>query len=158
MTAWVSNDPLLGRTGDAGYLLIELAAALALAGLIVALALPSLPAGTTPVRFHALLANTAALLRATRTRAIAEATATHVRFDRRARTLRAGARMVAIPADVKFEMIAGCNSFAAPDAADIFFQADGSSCGGTLRFARQGRAFRVEVNGLTGHVAILDGR
>jgi general secretion pathway protein H len=156
-TSPAGNDRAVVADRAAGYLLIEVVAALALAGLIMVLAFPNLPQGTTPVRFRALLANTAALLRDARTAAIAHAADTAATFDRRSRTLRTGEHRVAIPADVDLALTAGGRCGASRDAVDIVFRADGTSCGGILRFARGGQAFRVRVNWATGHVEIVDG-
>lgn len=138
-------------------MLIELVATLVLVGLVMVMAFPNLPQGTTPARFRALLARTTALLRDARSAALAHATDSAATFDRRSRTLRAGAYEVAIPADVDLALTAGSGCGASRDTAAIVFRADGTSCGGVLRFARGGRAFRVRVNWVTGHVEIVDG-
>jgi general secretion pathway protein H len=153
--ATVTSPAGRARGGTAGYLLIELVAALALAGLLAILAFPGVPGGTTPVRFRALLTDVASLLRDVRSTAIAQGSAAAASFDRRSRMLRAGVREVRLPADVDLSLTAGGRCPASPDTIDIVFRADGTSCGGILRLARGGHAFSIRVNWATGHVEIV---
>jgi len=139
--------------------LIELVAALAVAGLVMFLALPNVPPGTNAARYHALLSGTAALLREVRTEAIVGDTSRRVTFDSRRRAFRAGARLIAVPADVRIAMASGgqCNTEAG-GISEIVFRADGTSCGAVLRFAKGNRVDRIRVNWVTGHVEIAAGR
>jgi len=141
----------------AGYVLIELVAALALAGLMMALALPTVPQGTTPTRFRALLSSAATLLRETRTDAITHGADRLLMFDRAARVLRSGNRRIEIPPDVEIALLAGASCPVGPNAASIVFRGDGTSCGAVLRLGRDRMTSRVRVNWVTGHVEIVDG-
>ena len=141
----------------AGYVLIELIAALALLGLIMAMTLPTVPPGTTPTRFRALLSSAATLLRETRTDAIMHGADRLLMFDRTARVLRGGSRRIEIPADVDIALLAGASCPMGPNAASIVFRGDGTSCGAVLRLARDRMTSRVRVNWATGHVEIVDG-
>jgi len=141
----------------AGYVLIELIAALALLGLMMAMALPTVPPGTTPTRFRALLSSAATLLRETRTDAITHGADRLLMFDRPARVLRSGSRRLEIPPDVDIGLFAGASCPMGPNTASIVFRSDGSSCGAVLRLARDRMTSRVRVNWATGHVEIIDG-
>jgi general secretion pathway protein H len=142
----------------AGYVLIELLAALAVSGLIMFLALPGVPQGTTMAKLHALLSSTAALLREARTEAIVNGAVKRVTFDSRRRTFRAGGRLVVLPEDVDVALGAGDSCGASRGGvAEIVFRANGTSCGAVLRFAKGGRVFRIRVNWVTGHVEIAAG-
>ena len=145
------------RDGSAGYVLIELVAALALIGLLILLAFPALTPATNQSRFRALSTSTATLLRDTRTDAIARGGEAYAVFDRRRRTIQAGKHLVSVPVDVDVGLLAGSRCVASGDRIQIVFRADGTNCGGVFRFARGDRATRVRVNWLTGHVEIVQG-
>lgn len=153
-----------GRTaapglGDprAGYFLIDLLAALALAGLLILFVFPLQPQATTPGRMRALAIETVTLLRDARTAAARSGRPVGVTFDLDARTLRAGERVIGIPLDVDFALTAGGNCPTSDTRAGIVFRADGTNCGGLLRFTRAGRTWRAEVNWVDGHVDVSEG-
>lgn len=141
----------------AGYVLVELVATLALTGLLLGFAFPFAVTGTTPSRLRALASSTASLLRDARTAAITGGRPVAVRFDPGVRRLSAGARRVLIPGDVDFTLVAGGNCPAEGAATAIVFRADGSDCGGVLRFAKGGRVLRTRVNWSDGFVDVLQG-
>jgi general secretion pathway protein H len=132
-------------------------AALALTVIVIGLAFPFIPTGTTPVRLHGLLADTVALLRETRTASIARSTSIATTYDADRRTLRAGSRSVVIPPDVDFSLVAGGNCPIAGGLTGIVFRADGTNCGGVLRFAKASRILRARINWVDGHVDIAEG-
>lgn len=141
----------------AGYVLLELVAALVLISLLMTMVFPAVPQGTTPVRLRALLASTAILLRDTRTAAIARNTEAHAQFDRRERTIRAGLHRIVLPADVTVSVLAGGRCGVRGDVTDIVFRPDGTNCGSVFRFIAGARAYRIRLNWLTGYVEILEG-
>ncbi|WP_371425242.1 hypothetical protein [Tardiphaga sp.] len=143
--------------GSAGYILLELVAALALIGFLVVMAFPALTQGTNQPRFRALSIGTATLLRDARTSAIARGSEVYAVFDRRRRTIQTGKHVVSIPTDVEVGLLAGSRCEASGERIVIAFRADGSNCGGVFRFARGDRTSRVRLNWLTGHVEILQG-
>ncbi len=138
-------------------MLIEVVAALAITMLIVGFAFPSAPLTTTPSRLLALVSSSVSVLREARTAAIAGGSPVGARYDAAGRTLRAGRNAVTIPADVGFDLVAGGNCPAGEGAAEILFRADGTNCGGSLRFSRGGRIIRARVNWVDGHIDVLDG-
>lgn len=137
-----------------GYFLIDVVAALALTALLMLMVFPLQPLATTPVRLRALLADTVTLLRDARTAAALAGRSVAVTFDAGDRTLRAGARVVAIPGDVGFGLTAGGNCPSRDARTGIVFRADGTNCGGTLRFVGAGRSWRAGVNWADGHVDV----
>lgn len=145
-----------GRPTD-GYLLLELVAALVLAGLLITMAFPALTHGTNRPRFHALSIGTATLLRNARTDAIARGSEARAEFDRRRRTIQSRKQVVAIPADVEVELLAGSRCETNGGRIQIVFRPDGSNCGGVFRFAHGDHITRVRLNWLTGHIEILQG-
>lgn len=154
-----TTHPASAPVGDAraGYVLIELVATLALMGLLITLAYPNIPQGTTPTRLRALLTDTANVLRQARTASIASGNDVHAVFDRRSRTIQAGANRIVVPRDVDVAVLAGARCGSRGALIDLVFRADGTNCGGVIRFVQGTRSFRVRVNWLTGYVEILQG-
>lgn len=141
----------------AGFVLMEVIPVLIIVGLALVLALPSIPRGTTAAGLLALAVDTASLLRAARTEALAAGRETTAVIDRRRRTVTAAGQSLTIPRDVDLAVLAADSCRADPDRVGLLFRADGTSCGGVVRYAKGARAYRVRVNWATGHVAIQDG-
>lgn len=141
----------------AGYVLIEVVAALAITMLIMAFAFPFAPLSTTPSRLLALVSSSVSVLRDARTAAVAQGRIVGAHYDAVQRTLRSGGNAVTIPADVGFDLLVGGNCPAGERAAEVLFRPDGTNCGGSLRFSRSGRVIRVRVNWVDGHIDVLNG-
>ncbi|HEY0330275.1 MAG TPA: type II secretion system protein GspH [Rhodopseudomonas sp.] len=148
----VGSPPI---AANAGYILLELLAALALTGLLMALAFPALPPGTSRSQLQALSVSAANLLRDARTAASNSGHDERATFDRLRRTLGSATRLLSVPQDVEVGLLAGARCNAEAGRIGIVFRADGTNCGGVFRFALRDRAMRVRVNWLTGHVEIL---
>ncbi len=140
---------------DAGYIMIELIAALVLMGLLALIAFPVLSQSTSAPRYRALLVDTATLLRQARNTAIARGEPAYVTFDHRRILFKSGSRSVAVPRDVEVGLMTGSRCVASAESTQIVFRADGTNCGGVFRFVRGGHAARIRTNWLTGHVEIL---
>ena len=151
-----------GPTADrgdarAGYVLIDLVATLAVMGLIALIAYPAMPTGTTSTGMTALLVATESVMRDARTMAIASGKPAFATVDRTRRTIRSGEHVVELPADIELTVTAGESCKTDGQTIAIGFRPDGTSCGGIVRLAKGKKAFRVRVNWVTGHVAIVDG-
>jgi general secretion pathway protein H len=142
---------------QAGYVLIEAVAALAITLLLLSFALPLVAPGTTPPRLLALVASSVSLLRDARTAAIAGSQPVAARFDVARRRLSSGANVLGIPADVAFTFVAGGNCRVGDGNAEILFRPDGSSCGAVLRFTKGSRVLRARVNWADGRVDVVEG-
>ncbi len=153
------REPLGREAGgpEAGYVLIEAVAALAITLLLLGFAFPLVAPGTTPPRLLALVSSSVSLLRDARTAAIAGSRPVAARFDVARRTLSAGPNAVGIPADVAFAFVAGGNCPSGDGRAEILFRPDGSNCGGVLRFAKGARVLRARVNWVDGQVDVVEG-
>jgi general secretion pathway protein H len=148
-----------GRLSDprAGYVLIELVAALALTGLFLALVLPNLATTTTRTRLHMLLSSTVAGLRDARTAAIAHDTDVAVMFDAYQRVIDLGSKRVPIPSDVAFSITTGGSCVSKKGRIAIVFRGDGTNCGGVLHFVRNGEIYEIRINWATGTINIVRG-
>lgn len=148
---------VVAESPQAGYVLIEAIAALAITLLLLSFAFPLVAPGTTPPRLLALVASSVSLLRDARTAAIAGSRPVAARFDIARRRLSSGPNAVAIPADVAFALVAGGNCPAGGGTAEILFRPDGSSCGAVLRFTKGVRVLRARVNWADGRVDVVEG-
>ncbi len=142
---------------QAGFVLLEAVAALAITLLLLAFVLPLVAPGTTPPRLLALVSSSVSLLREARTAAIAGGKPVAARFDSAQRRLWSGGIAVGIPADVAFSLTAGGNCPGRDGATEIQFRPDGSNCGGVLRFVKGHRTIRARVDWADGHVDVVEG-
>ncbi len=141
----------------AGYVLIEVAAALAVAGMVTGLALSNVGHGTTPGGLVALTSASVALLRDARTSSGARNVPVAATFDPRRRKLSAGPQVLLIPADVELTIVAGGNCPIEGPRSQILFRPDGTNCGGILRFAKGRLVYRTRVNWVDGQIDVVEG-
>ena len=92
-----------------------------------------------------------------RTQAITGNRPVGARFDAARRVLQAGPYTLLIPEDVGFRFTVGRDCRSGDRTGDILFWPDGTNCGGVLRFTKSGRVLRARVNGLDGHVDVVEG-
>jgi general secretion pathway protein H len=149
-------------TGDprAGFTLLEVVCVLAIVATLAALVLPAMPFGTSRQRLHAYAMQTASLLKADRSAAVRRQETVASRVDAAARTIRSGAgrQQVRMPRDVAMQAVLPRTCANEGTASTISFLPSGMSCGGTLRLARNGAAYEVRVNWLTGGVDVVPAR
>ena len=138
-------------------MLIEVVATIAITLLLINFAFPIVASGTTPARLLALVSSAASVLREARTAAIVGGRPVAAHFDAGRRRLQAGRNALTIPADVDFSLVAGGNCPADPGSVDILFRADGTNCGGLLRFRKDRRVLRARVNWADGHIDVAEG-
>jgi general secretion pathway protein H len=147
----------MSRSCERGFTLLEMVCVLALVALMAAVLLPLFPRHTTRSRLQGYVLQTAALLKEDRDAAIRRGTAVATLVDRGSRVIRsgAGAEMIRIPDDVRFETVLPrtCNQREA--LSTIRFFASGMSCGGAVQFAREDVGYEVRVNWLTGRIEIV---
>ncbi len=140
---------------EAGFTLVELLAVLTILAVAAAIFSFRSQAGFGTAKFRALMTGTAAALRETRAAAISSASEKVFVIDVGGRTLTGINRAVVIelPKDVKLEADVA-QSEQSGNRAGIRFFKDGSSSGGTLRFVWNSNRYTIDVNWLTGNVAI----
>jgi general secretion pathway protein H len=145
------------RRGESGFTLLEIICVLAIIAMLVAIALPAFPRGTSRTMLEAYALETAALLKADRNAAIRRGVAVATDLSSISRTIRSGAsgRLLQLPQDVGFNAILAsqCGQQAAGMA--IQFLPSGMSCGGTIFLSRLGTTLEVRVTWLTGGVEIV---
>lgn len=146
-----------GSSRQAGYVLIEAVAALAITILILSFAYPLVANVTTQPRLLALVSSSVSLLRDARTAAIVGGRPVAARFDEGRRRLSAGTGAVAIPPDVTFSLTAGGRCRTGEGGAEVLFRPDGSGCGAVLRFAKGAKVLRARVNWVDGHIDVVEG-
>ena len=146
----------MNRASERGFTLLEMVCVLALVALMAAVLLPLFPRHTTRSRLQGYVLQTAALLKEDRDAAIRRGTAVATLVDRGSRVIRsgAGAEMIRIPDDVRFETVLPrtCNQREA--LSTIRFFPNGMSCGGAVTLARADVGYEVRINWLTGRVEI----
>ncbi|MGH6843463.1 MAG: pilus assembly FimT family protein [Methylocella sp.] len=145
------------RRGEGGFTMLEMICVLAVIAMLVAVALPAFPRGTSRSMLEAYAVDTAALLKADRDAAIRRGAAVATDLSAISRTIRSGAtgRVLQLPQDVGFNAILAsqCDRHAAGMA--IQFLPSGMSCGGTIFLSRLGKTLEVRVTWLTGGVEVV---
>ncbi len=146
------------RDRSGGFTLLEVALAMAVLGLVAALALPRITQAPGPTRLRAASQEIAGLLRHDRNAAIRGRVPVTTSLDLAGRTLRSGAGggTVAIPPGVAVDFTRAASQTDA-GGGGIRFSADGRASGGVITLRRtDGLAYDVAVNWLTGGVTVAE--
>lgn len=141
---------------EAGFTLVELLAVLAILAIAAAIFSYRSQAGFGTAKFRALMTGTASALRETRSRAISTASDQVFVIDTDGRTLsdKASGLSLDIPKGVTLTADVAKSEIDGRGRAGIRFYKDGTSTGGKLRFAWNAQTYSIDVNWLTGNVAI----
>ncbi len=145
------------RRGESGFTLLETICVLAIIAMLVAIALPAFPRGTSRTMLEAYAMETAALLKADRNAAIRRGVAVATDLSSISRTIRSGAtgRLLQLPQDVGFNAILASQCDRRAAGMSIQFLPSGMSCGGTIFLSRLGTTLEVRVTWLTGGIEIV---
>jgi general secretion pathway protein H len=144
--------------GARGVTLLELLVVLALMALMAAIVVPMLGPGVSTADLRAAARQLASGMRLARSEAMASRQDAFVTIDLEGRRFRVGAspREHPLPKDVEIKLFTAQMDLVDDKVGAIRFYADGGSNGGRVTLAAGERKFEVDVDWLTGRVAILD--
>lgn len=138
-----------------GFTLLEMIVALAVVGLLIALAVPATGKIMEAVGYQSTLRNILSDLKASRTRAILAGKEVYFVIDLDERVFGTGKTQHKIPADLEVYFVAA-DSLVSNKTAAIAFYADGSSSGGSVFVVRKGGSgTQVRVDWLLGEIKPL---
>ncbi|HEX6614656.1 MAG TPA: GspH/FimT family pseudopilin [Rhodanobacteraceae bacterium] len=138
-----------------GFTLLEVLAVLVLIGIAITVTAFSLDGGLDRARLDASARDIAAALRHTRTRALVEHRPQWFTLDLNARTFASPGRdPQALPGGTTLHVTSAAEDVQHPGEARIRFFPDGSSTGGNIELVRKHREVRIDVDWLTGAVAM----
>jgi general secretion pathway protein H len=141
--------------GRGGFSLIELLVVLAIMALLAAVLLPG-GVRSNGAELRSMAGDIRSLLLGTRIAAMRSGEPRSVEVDLDRRVLGFGGKTVALPEDVDLSLYTATSEVVGARVAGIRFHADGTSTGGHIEIHRQGRAFRIGIDWLTGAVRIDD--
>jgi general secretion pathway protein H len=146
------------RRAGGGMSLIELLVVLMLMSLIAAMAVPFLPGGVSGSELKGAAREVAAGLRFARSDAVASRRETRLLLDLEQRTFRIDrdARVHTLPKQVDLKLFTAQRDLVDEKTGAIRFYPDGGSNGGRITIAAGERKYEVDVDWLTGRVAIAD--
>ena len=154
-----ASTPRRGRRApDAGVTLVELLVVLTLMAIIAAIAIPMLGPGVSNAELRSAARQVAAGLRMARDDAVATRTDTRVTLDLEHRTfqIERDPRVHALPRELEMKLFTAQSDIVDEHVGAIRFYPDGGSTGGRVTLSAGERKFDVDVDWLTGRVAILD--
>jgi general secretion pathway protein H len=143
---------------QAGVTLLELLIVIALMAIIAALVVPMFGGPVSTSELRATARQLAAGLRLARSEAVSERRETFLVIDVAGKRFKVDreAREYALPTKVDLKLFTAQNDLVSQNVGSIRFYPDGGSNGGRITVASGNRKFDVDVDWLTGRVAILD--
>jgi len=143
---------------SAGVTLLELLVVLAIIAIISAIAIPILGPGVSNTDLKTAARKVAAGLRMARNDAVATRTDTRVLLDLEHRTfqIERDPHLHVLPREMQMKLFTAQSDLISETTGAIRFFPDGGSNGGRVTLAAGERKYEVDVDWLTGRVAILD--
>ena len=143
---------------QAGFTLIELLVVTVIMVLAYSLAAPLVSSGVSGTELKASARQLAAGLRKARSEAIARRQETVLTVDVEGRRfqLSGDQRIYRLPKNVEVKLFTAQSELTNANTGSIRFFPDGGSTGGRITLVANQRQYAVDVNWLTGQVAILD--
>lgn len=142
-----------------GFTLVEIIAVVALIALAMTLVAVTVGDGLTNARVKAASRDLVAALRYTRGQAIVKREPQALAVDVEGRRYRApGKKWVDLPKEMEIKILTARSEMESESIGRIRFYSDGASTGGNIELFRGEAVWRIDVNWLTGEVALSDGR
>ena len=153
-----SSRALALRPGQAGVTLLELLIVLSIMAIIAAVVVPLLGAGVSSTELKSAARQVAAGLRLARSDAVATRQDTRVTLDLEHRTFQVERHphLHTLPRELEMKLFTAQSDLVSDKVGAIRFFPDGGSNGGRVTLAAGERKYEVDIDWLTGRVAILD--
>jgi general secretion pathway protein H len=147
-----------GCRRQSGVTLLELLIVLAIMGFIAGIAVPMFSSGVSTTQLKSAAREVAAGLRLARDQAIAQRNETLWQIDVAARAFNVppDPRVHHLPERIEIKLFAAQSDLVGDNLGAIRFFPDGGSNGGRVTLASGERKFEVDVDWLTGRIAILE--
>lgn len=148
----------ISPASHAGFTLIELLVVVVIMVMAYSLVGPLVSSGVSSTELKASARQLAAGLRKARSDAVAHKRETALTVDVQARRfqLSGDARQYQLPKDIEVKIFTAQSELVNANTGAIRFFPDGGSTGGRITVLSKQRQYAVEINWLTGQVAILD--
>jgi len=148
----------VGRGNARGVTLLELLVVLSIMAVIAAIVVPVFTGGVSGSELKGATREVAAGLRLARSEALATRKETRVMLDLENRSFQVerDPRTHALPKQIELKLFTAQSDLVSDKVGAIRFFPDGGSNGGRVTLAAGERKFNVDVDWLTGRVAILD--
>ena len=148
----------IGSACQAGFTLIELLVVLVIMAMAYTLASPMISSGVSGTELKASARQLAAGLRKARSEAVARRreTVMTVEVEERQFQLSGDPRLYRLPQSVAIQLFTAQSELVTGTTGAIRFFPDGGSTGGRITVTSNQRKYDVDINWLTGQVAILD--
>lgn len=158
MSAPVLRNRSASPRSAAGVTLIELVVVMVLLAILAGVAIPLLGPGVSTTELKSAARQVAAGLRMARSEAVATRSDTRMLLDLEHRTFRVGSdpKVHPLPRELSMKLFTAQADLVDERVGAIRFFPDGGSNGGRVTLAAGERKFEVDVDWLTGRVAILD--
>jgi general secretion pathway protein H len=158
MSVCASSRDRRARGAMRGVTLLELLIVLSLMATVAAMVYPRIGGGVSTTEMKTAARQMAAALRLARSDAVATRRESFVAIDLERRVFRVDrdAREIALPKDVELKLFTAQSDLVSDKAGAIRFYPDGGSNGGRVTMSAGERKYEVDVDWLTGRVAILD--
>jgi general secretion pathway protein H len=146
------------RTRSRGVTLLELLIVLSIMAVLAALVVPRFTGGVSGSELKGATREIAAGLRLARSEALATRKETRLLIDLEQRAFRVepDLRVHALPREIELKLYTAQSDLLSDKVGAIRFFPDGGSNGGRVTLAAGERKYNVDVDWLTGRVAILD--
>ena len=148
----------ISPANQAGFTLIELLVVLVIMAMAYTLASPMISSGVSGTELKASARQLAAGLRKARSEAVARGHETALTVDVEGRNFQISGdqRVYRLPKSIAVQLFTAQSELISDNSGAIRFFPDGGSTGGRITVRSTQRKYDVDINWLTGQVAIID--